>query len=189
MWQRIDDPDEVHGPWTTTTPCCSSEGAQCILMYLRKIQNQKTEWLFTDEPLNVDWDGNELCCFQILWGFGRRYGEPQELEQEVERTYGLQSGLGAEQRYWRGCDLAGRGGWNAPKGGSGYHWDLAILYLAVERKIIRQLAEEMQSHLLNGIAGQKGSAGMFVPDHRGTGAQGRESVRCRLGRPVPGSGW
>ncbi len=36
-----------------------------ILMYLRKTSNQKTE-ISIDEPLNVDWDGNELLLSDIL---------------------------------------------------------------------------------------------------------------------------
>ena len=34
-------------------------------MYLRKTSNQKTEVSF-DEPLNTDWDGNELLLSDIL---------------------------------------------------------------------------------------------------------------------------
>ena len=36
-----------------------------ILMYLRKISSQRTEISF-DEPLNTDWDGNELLLSDIL---------------------------------------------------------------------------------------------------------------------------
>ena len=36
-----------------------------ILMYLRKLSAQKTEVSF-DEPLNTDWDGNELLLSDIL---------------------------------------------------------------------------------------------------------------------------
>ena len=36
-----------------------------ILMYLRKISNQRTEVSF-DEPLNTDWDGNELLLSDVL---------------------------------------------------------------------------------------------------------------------------
>ena len=34
-------------------------------MYLRKISSQKTELSF-DEPLNTDWDGNELLLSDVL---------------------------------------------------------------------------------------------------------------------------
>lgn len=46
---------------TYASRCIENE----ILMYLRKISAQKTEISF-DEPLNTDWDGNELLLSDIL---------------------------------------------------------------------------------------------------------------------------
>lgn len=46
---------------TYASRCIENE----ILMYLRKNQNSKTE-ISIDEPLNVDWDGNELLLSDIL---------------------------------------------------------------------------------------------------------------------------
>ena len=46
---------------TYASRCIENE----ILMYLRKIAAQKTELSF-DEPLNTDWDGNELLLSDIL---------------------------------------------------------------------------------------------------------------------------
>ena len=46
---------------TYASRCIENE----ILMYLRKIGSQKTEVSF-DEPLNTDWDGNELLLSDIL---------------------------------------------------------------------------------------------------------------------------
>ncbi len=46
---------------TYASRCIENE----ILMYLRKNQNLKTE-VSIDEPLNVDWDGNELLLSDIL---------------------------------------------------------------------------------------------------------------------------
>ncbi|MCD7775171.1 MAG: RNA polymerase sporulation sigma factor SigE [Clostridiales bacterium] len=46
---------------TYASRCIENE----ILMYLRKTANRKTEISF-DEPLNVDWDGNELLLSDIL---------------------------------------------------------------------------------------------------------------------------
>ncbi len=46
---------------TYASRCIENE----ILMYLRKNQNLKTE-ISIDEPLNVDWDGNELLLSDIL---------------------------------------------------------------------------------------------------------------------------
>ncbi|MEG1994525.1 MAG: RNA polymerase sporulation sigma factor SigE [Oscillospiraceae bacterium] len=46
---------------TYASRCIENE----ILMYLRKSQNQKYE-MSIDEPLNVDWDGNELLLSDIM---------------------------------------------------------------------------------------------------------------------------
>ncbi len=46
---------------TYASRCIENE----ILMYLRKTAGQKTELSF-DEPLNTDWDGNELLLSDIL---------------------------------------------------------------------------------------------------------------------------
>lgn len=46
---------------TYASRCIENE----ILMYLRKIANRKNE-LSIDEPLNVDWDGNELLLGDVL---------------------------------------------------------------------------------------------------------------------------
>jgi len=46
---------------TYSSRCIENE----ILMYIRKIANQKTE-VSLDEPINTDWDGNELLLSDIL---------------------------------------------------------------------------------------------------------------------------
>src|SRR5699024_3625074 len=46
---------------TYASRCIENE----ILMYLRKTSRMKTEVSF-DEPLNIDWDGNELLLSDVL---------------------------------------------------------------------------------------------------------------------------
>ena len=55
------DPDKNIKLATYASRCIENE----ILMYLRKNQNMRTE-VSIDEPLNVDWDGNELLLSDIL---------------------------------------------------------------------------------------------------------------------------
>lgn len=64
---------------TYASRCIENE----ILMYLRKNQNIKTE-ISIDEPLNVDWDGNELLLSDILSAEGDVIN--QGLEEEVDRA-------------------------------------------------------------------------------------------------------
>lgn len=125
---------------TYASRCIENE----ILMYLRKIQNQKTE-VSIDEPLNVDWDGNELLLSDILGTDGDTVN--RELEQEVERSAlrRLVSGLGErEQRIMRlrfGLD----GGEERTQKEVADIIGISQSYISrLEKKIIRQLREEMQ---------------------------------------------
>lgn len=63
---------------TYASRCIENE----ILMYLRKTSRLKLE-VSLDEPLNVDWDGNELLLSDILGTEGDLVG--QSLEDEVDR--------------------------------------------------------------------------------------------------------
>ncbi len=64
---------------TYASRCIENE----ILMYLRKSSSLKSEISF-DEPLNVDWDGNELLLSDILGSDGEEVG--REIEREDERN-------------------------------------------------------------------------------------------------------
>ena len=63
---------------TYASRCIENE----ILMYLRKSANQKAEVSF-DEPLNTDWDGNELLLSDILGTDGDTVLRP--IEDDVDR--------------------------------------------------------------------------------------------------------
>ncbi len=54
-----------------------------ILMYLRKTSHSKND-VSLEEPLNVDWDGNELLLSDILGTDGDEVG--QHIEDQEERT-------------------------------------------------------------------------------------------------------
>ena len=62
---------------TYASRCTENE----ILMYLRKSSNQKNE-ISIDEPLNVDWDGNELLLSDILGSEADEVGRDVEMEDE-----------------------------------------------------------------------------------------------------------
>ena len=65
---------------TYASRCIENE----ILMYLRKTSSQKTELSF-DEPLNTDWDGNELLLSDILGTDGDLVMRP--IEADVDRSF------------------------------------------------------------------------------------------------------
>ena len=125
---------------TYASRCIENE----ILMYLRRNHKTRME-VSIDEPLNVDWDGNELLLSDILGTDGDTVN--RELEQEVERSAlrGLVSGLGErEQRIMRlrfGLD----GGEERTQKEVADIIGISQSYISrLEKKIIRQLREEMQ---------------------------------------------
>ena len=63
---------------TYASRCIENE----ILMYLRKNSSLKNE-ISIDEPLNIDWDGNELLLSDVLGSDGDEIG--REIEHEDER--------------------------------------------------------------------------------------------------------
>ena len=63
---------------TYASRCIENE----ILMHLRKISNQRSEVSF-DEPLNTDWDGNELLLSDILGTDEDEVSRP--LEDDADR--------------------------------------------------------------------------------------------------------
>ena len=72
------DPEKKIKLATYASRCIENE----ILMYLRRSCKLKLE-VSLDEPLNVDWDGNELLLSDILGTDGEEVS--RELEDEVDR--------------------------------------------------------------------------------------------------------
>ncbi|MEE1244057.1 MAG: sigma-70 family RNA polymerase sigma factor [Acutalibacteraceae bacterium] len=62
---------------TYASRCIENE----ILMFLRKNSAQKNE-ISIDEPLNIDWDGNELLLSDVLGSDSDEVGRGVELEDE-----------------------------------------------------------------------------------------------------------
>lgn len=69
---------------TYSSRCIENE----ILMYIRKISGQKAE-VSLDEPINTDWDGNELRLSDVLGTEGDTVMRP--MEESVEHELLLQA--------------------------------------------------------------------------------------------------
>ena len=69
---------------TYASRCIENE----ILMYLRKTANRKNE-VSIEEPLNVDWDGNELLLSDVLGSDSDTVN--RDLEQDVEKSLLLEA--------------------------------------------------------------------------------------------------
>ena len=130
---------------TYASRCIENE----ILMYLRKIQNQKTE-VSIDEPLNVDWDGNELLLSDIL-------GTDEDviyrgIENEVERKLLMNAVSKLSNREKTIVRL--RFGLGTPDGQEMTQKEVASFlgisqsYISrLEKKIMRQLKKEISLHI------------------------------------------
>ncbi len=78
---------------TYASRCIENE----ILMYIRKTSSQKGE-LSLDEPLNVDWDGNELLLSDVLGSDSDIVGRGIEQDDEFRTLRGLVSKLPAREK-------------------------------------------------------------------------------------------
>ncbi len=78
---------------TYASRCIENE----ILMYLRKTNSLKTEVSYF-EPLNVDWDGNELLLSDVLGSEPDDVYRDLEAEDERSRLYKAVNSLGKRER-------------------------------------------------------------------------------------------
>lgn len=78
---------------TYASRCIENE----ILMYLRKTATRKNE-MSIDEPLNVDWDGNELLLSDVLGSDSDSVNRNIEYQDEKRRILSLVQQLGDRER-------------------------------------------------------------------------------------------
>lgn len=86
-------PDKKIKLATYASRCIENE----ILMYLRKHNAQKSEVSF-DEPLNVDWDGNELLLSDVLGTENDTVEANLEEQAELELLKGAMKRLNTRER-------------------------------------------------------------------------------------------
>lgn len=79
---------------TYASRCIENE----ILMHLRKVSGQKSELSF-DEPLNTDWDGNELLLSDIMGTAPDVVIAPIEADADRQLLYQALNLLDARDRY------------------------------------------------------------------------------------------
>ncbi len=78
---------------TYASRCIENE----ILMFLRKNSSQKHE-ISIDEPLNIDWDGNELLLSDVLGSDGDEVGRGVEQEDEKNLLQSFIKSLPAREK-------------------------------------------------------------------------------------------
>ncbi len=78
---------------TYASRCIENE----ILMYLRKTSNRKNE-VSIEEPLNVDWDGNELLLSDVLGSDADTVGRDLESQDEKKQLLAVVEKLDERER-------------------------------------------------------------------------------------------
>lgn len=78
---------------TYASRCIENE----ILMHLRKLSSRRNE-ISIDEPLNTDWDGNELLLSDVLGSEPDEVGRGIEQEDERHQLNGFVCGLPPRER-------------------------------------------------------------------------------------------
>ena len=78
---------------TYASRCIENE----ILMYLRKVNQQRGD-ISLDEPLNVDWDGNELLLSDVLGSDGLEINDNIEQEDEKRILHTCMKDLSERER-------------------------------------------------------------------------------------------
>ena len=115
---------------TYASRCIENE----ILMYLRRNNKIRSEVSF-DEPLNIDWDGNELLLSDVLGTEDDII--TKDLEANVDRNLLFESTFKLSEREKQIMELrfglAG-GGRKNTKRCSGYTWHFPILYFTFGKK-------------------------------------------------------
>lgn len=127
---------------TYASRCIENE----ILMYIRKTAGIKAE-VSIDEPLNVDWDGNELLLSDIL-GSDEEEGIVFEIEQLEERAAIRRAveNLGEREREIIELRYGMRGGVELTQKEVADRLGISQSYISrLEKKIIAKLREELES--------------------------------------------
>ena len=110
---------------TYSSRCIENE----ILMYIRKISGQKTE-VSLDEPINTDWDGNELLLSDVLGTDGDTVMRPMEEDVDHQLLRQALERLPEREKTHRPNALRpGRTSGKDPERGGGSDGDFPILHL------------------------------------------------------------
>ena len=120
---------------TYASRCIENE----ILMYLRKISAQRAEVSF-DEPLNTDWDGNELLLSDVLGTDGDEVSRP--MEDDVERALLLEAVARLGERERRIITLR-----FGLEGGTEYTQKEVADLLGISQSYISRLEKRIIAHL------------------------------------------
>ena len=125
---------------TYASRCIENE----ILMYLRKYANLKNE-LSIDEPLNVDWDGNELLLSDVLGTDSDEISNDIETEDERRLLRVLVNNLNEREREIMIMRFGLSGGEELTQKDVADRLGISQSYISrLEKRIIAKLKEEIE---------------------------------------------
>ncbi len=126
---------------TYASRCIENE----ILMYIRKHSSSRTE-VSIDEPLNTDWDGNELLLSDILGSDEELIATELEQREEKARIRRAVAGLGAREREIIELRYGMRGSKELTQKEVADRLGISQSYISrLEKKIIVRLREEIEA--------------------------------------------
>ena len=123
---------------TYASRCIENE----ILMHLRRNNKNRSEVSF-DEPLNIDWDGNELLLSDVLGTDDDII--TKDLEATVDRHLLMKALHQLNDREKQIMELRFGNRWRRGKDAkrcSGYAWDFTVIHFAFGKRIIKRLRKE-----------------------------------------------
>lgn len=128
---------------TYASRCIENE----ILMFIRKSSNQRAE-MSIDEPLNVDWDGNELLLSDILGGDEDSVYRNIETEQDRKTILNAVSHLNKRDKEIISMRFALDGGKELTQKEVADKMGISQSYISrLEKKIISKLKREIASKI------------------------------------------
>ena len=128
---------------TYASRCIENE----ILMYLRKASNSKTEMSF-DEPLSVDWDGNELTLRDVLGSEPDEISQGIEYEDEKRLLRYIVSNLSQKEKHIMQQRFGLGGAKMQTQKELADNMGISQSYISrLEKRILAKIKDEMQSHM------------------------------------------
>ena len=124
---------------TYASKCIENE----ILMFLRKASTRRRE-ISIDEPLNIDWDGNELLLGDVLGSDGDEIARELEKEEDRKLLFVALSHLPARDREIISMRFGLKGGGEMTQKEVAEKLGISQSYISrLEKKIILKLKKEI----------------------------------------------
>ena len=131
---------------TYASRCIENE----ILMHLRKVSSQRTE-LSLDEPLNTDWDGNQLLLSDVLGTDADVVLRPIEADVDRQLLRQALEGLDPREREIVSLRFGLNGGRERTQKEVAQHLGISQSYISrLEKRIIQRLKKEL-TRMMEGV--------------------------------------